>query len=215
MHLKWLLFITGRLAELWKPPWLIINEPTFSLLCPPELRGVWCSSGVGCPEGVLLHRWCRGHGVMWLLWCVFMAAVSAGHTLCSLGWNEYGKACRSVQQRREWEGLVFHSWLPSDSLFSCSLNCQTACILSEKVTTFTCVKLILTATCSHMIDISDMLRIIIISLRLLPVGVGAQQIIWTDVMNCIWVGFLCWIPVLIQPSLFFQPWDELLWMHWL
>lgn len=31
-----------------------------------ELRGGRCSSSAGCPEGILLHGWCRGHGVMWL-----------------------------------------------------------------------------------------------------------------------------------------------------
>lgn len=106
---------------------------------------------------------------------VFMAAVSAGHTLYSLGLNEYGKACRRVQQRRLRVCLVFHSWLPSYSVFSCSFDCQTACILSEKVTTLTCVKLMLTAAGSHMIDISDMLRMIIISLRLLPIGVATAD----------------------------------------
>lgn len=28
-------------------------------------QGGWCSTGAGCPEGVLLYRWCQGHGVMW------------------------------------------------------------------------------------------------------------------------------------------------------
>lgn len=143
----------------------------FPLSCGESgAAAVWDVPRVSCHTG--------GVGVivvMWLLWSVFMAAVIAGHTLYSLRLNEYGKACRSVQQRREQLVLVFHSWLPSDSLFSCSLNCQTACILSEKVTTLTCVKLMLTAAGSHMIDISDMLRIIIISLRLLPAGVATAD----------------------------------------
>lgn len=60
----------------------LINEPTFSLLFPPELRGVWCSSGLGCPEGVLPHRWRRGHvGHVVVVECFHGSSNCRPHTL--------------------------------------------------------------------------------------------------------------------------------------
>lgn len=56
---------------------------------------------------------------------------------------------------------------------SCSLKCQSECVASEKVTTLSCVYLMLTTPGSHMIGMSDMLRIIVnFSFWLLPAGPG-------------------------------------------
>lgn len=43
---------------------------------------------------------------------------------------------------------------------SCSLNCQSECVASEKVSPLSCVNLMLTTPGSHMIGMCDMLRII-------------------------------------------------------
>lgn len=66
-----------------------------------------------------------------------MAAVSAGHTLCSLGLNEYES--RQKHPAEKVAGASCLSLIPL--FFSCILKRQTECVLSEKVTTLTCVKL--------------------------------------------------------------------------
>lgn len=83
MHLKLLLFITGWQAGTLTTIKAKYKGANIFTFVSPELQGGWCSSSAGCPEGVLLHGWSgsRCHVVV----SVFMAAVSAGHTLCSLG----------------------------------------------------------------------------------------------------------------------------------
>lgn len=109
--------------------------------------------------------------------CDVVVSVSiTGRTLCSLGLDEYGERCPA--EKVAGYVLSFTRRSPHTLCFSCSLNCQSECILSEKVTTLTRVNLVLTTLGSHMIGISAMLRIIIIivsPLWQLPVGVATAD----------------------------------------
>lgn len=86
MHLE-LLLLTGGWGALTTIKVKHMGTNIFTLI-PPELQGGWCSSNAGCPEGVLLHGWCRGHGVM-RLWVFSWQQLGLANTLYSLGLNEY------------------------------------------------------------------------------------------------------------------------------
>lgn len=118
---------------------LNIMEPTFLPLFPQNCRETDAAVvqdflRVSCYTGGVGVT-----GIMWL-WSVFMAAVSAGHTLSSLGLNEY-----ESRQKSPAEKVTGLSCLSLSAhlipLFSCSLKRETVkCFLFEKVTVLTCVK---------------------------------------------------------------------------